>query len=110
MKRGTEGRFSSTVHLLLTMLWLVMQVTVPAYHHHAESCHACHFEQGYWQNDPHDEHECHICSLYYSPSSPDVLVIGVVIPEDTCAPCLRDALLNALKVVNNPSVRAPPMA
>ena len=110
MKRGTKGNQGRIAFLLLTVLWLVMQVFVPAYHHHTHPCHASDSAQACWQNNQHDEHECHICSLHYSPSSPAVPVTGVVIPEETCAPGLRDTLLTPLKVVSNPSVRAPPTA
>jgi len=70
MKRGTKGNRGKTAFLLLTVLWLAMQVFVPAYHHHTHPCHASDSTQACWQNNQHDEHECHICSLHYSPSSP----------------------------------------
>jgi hypothetical protein len=110
MKRGTKGDKGITALLLLTVLWLVMQVFVPVYHHHTHPCRASDSPQAYWQNNQHDEHDCHICSLHYSPSSPDVQVTDVVIPEYTDAPCSRDTLLTPLRVVSNPSERAPPTA
>jgi len=110
VKVATKSSLSSTTLLWLSIVWLVMQVVAPAYHHHSDVPYHSATAPLQWQAPEHAEHECYLCSLHYSPSSPEVQAIDVFIPEDTDTPCSRDSLLIPLRVIGIPSVRAPPTA
>ena len=108
VKRATKSSRSSTTLRWLTVLWLVMQVFVPAYHQHTDAF--CPSDAAYaqWKGLGHGEHDCYICSLHYSPCLLEGQAFGVPIPEDTDAPCSWDTLLCPVRVLCIPSVRAPP--
>lgn len=92
-----------------TVMWLVMQVIVPAYHHHGgKVVPSCAGAQ--WQSGQSDQHECYICHLNHSPANV-TFSNGELVPVlEPPSPIVFISNLYSSESILTPHVRAPPVA
>lgn len=94
---------------VLVLLWLVMQVAVPAFHHHVDSA-ITSSASTQWQGIHGDQHECYVCHLNYSPVDVQPSQ-GELLPVlESSSPILSSPILLPTNSVAIPPVRAPPFA